>query len=65
MSYITEFEKELSAKLNSAEGQEAITKWIYEKILESYKNGIAAGKKRGQCNPNGKNRASGSATQAN
>ncbi len=48
MSYIKEFETELMKKLNSSETGEAVVRWVSEKILESYKNGIAAGKKRAQ-----------------
>ena len=64
MSYITEFEQELARKLTSSETGEDIVRWVSEKVLESYKNGIAAGQKRGQPSPKGKGRASGSATQA-
>ena len=44
MSYIADFEKELAKKLEGAEGTESIVRWISEKVLESYRNGIAAGK---------------------
>ena len=45
MSYIEQFEQELVKKLQSSEDSSAIVKWISEKVLESYKNGIAAGQK--------------------
>jgi hypothetical protein len=45
MSYIQEFEKELGAKLESAESTADIVRWVSEKVLESYRNGITAGEK--------------------
>jgi hypothetical protein len=45
MSYITDFETELTKKLESAEDTASIVRWISEKVLESYKNGITAGQK--------------------
>ena len=48
MTYIEQFEQELVKKLQSAEDTATIVRWISEKVLESYKNGITAGK-------NGKN----------
>ena len=45
MSYITEFEAELSKRLLSNETTETIVRWISEKVLESYRNGITAGQK--------------------
>ena len=61
MSYITEFEQELKAKLNSAEGDDAIIGWIAEKVLESYRNGIKAGQKGTQVIRDGKSRRRGTA----
>jgi len=45
MTYIAQFEAELVKKLQSTEDTAAIVKWICEKVLESYKNGITAGQK--------------------
>ena len=45
MSYITDFETELTKKLESAEDTKSLVRWISEKVLESYKNGITAGQK--------------------
>jgi len=45
MSYIKQFETELSAKLESAEETAAIVRWVSERVLESYRNGITAGQK--------------------
>jgi hypothetical protein len=60
MSYLNEFEQELKAKLQSAEGEEAIIRWISEKVLESYRNGIKAGQTGRQVIRDGKSRRKGS-----
>jgi uncharacterized membrane-anchored protein len=44
-SYIEQFEQELIAKLNGNEDEGAIVRWVSEKVLESYRNGITAGQK--------------------
>jgi hypothetical protein len=56
MSYISEFETELERKLKSSETGEEIVRWVSEKILESYKNGLAAGEKGVQVIRKGKSR---------
>ena len=45
MSYINEFEVELRTKLNGSEDEDTIIAWVSEKVLESYRNGLKAGKK--------------------
>jgi hypothetical protein len=60
MSYINEFEQELKAKLNGAEGEDEIVRWVSEKVLESYRNGIKAGQKGVQVIRDGKSRRRGS-----
>lgn len=45
MTYIQEFEAELLRKLNGTEDEATIVRWVSEKILESYRNGITAGQK--------------------
>ena len=45
MSYIEQFESELEGKLNGNEDTASIVRWVSEKVLESYKNGITAGQK--------------------
>jgi hypothetical protein len=45
MSYLTDFETELNKKLISSETADSIVRWVSEKILESYRNGITAGRK--------------------
>ena len=64
MSYIEQFEKELATKLTSGETGEAIVRWVSEKILESYKNGIAAGRKKATVSRKGESRQNGSAAKA-
>jgi hypothetical protein len=48
MSYIEQFEAELGQKLNGNEDTTVIVRWVSEKILESYRNGITAGQKGAQ-----------------
>lgn len=43
MSYIDEFEAELVKKLNGNEDDASIVRWVSERVLESYRNGIKAG----------------------
>ena len=44
MSYIEQFEQELIAKLQGKEDDAAIVRRVAEKVLESYRNGIKAGR---------------------
>ena len=60
MSYIEQFEAELLKKLNGAENTATIVRWVSEKILESYRNGIAAGQKGKQVIRKGESRRRGS-----
>jgi hypothetical protein len=43
MTYIQQFETELIAKLNGKDDEATLIRWVSEKILESYRNGIKAG----------------------
>lgn len=45
MSYIDTFETELVAKLDGKEDTATIVRWITERVIESYRNGITAGQK--------------------
>jgi hypothetical protein len=46
MSYIETFEVELAGKLEGgSEDTASIVRWVSEKVLESYRNGITAGQK--------------------
>ncbi len=44
MSYISKLEDELRQKLVSGQSTDTIVKWVSIKILDSFKNGCAAGK---------------------
>ena len=60
MSYIQEFEQELVQKLEGGtEGTAEIVRWVSEKVLESYRNGIKAGEKGTTVKRQGKSRRSG------
>lgn len=46
MTYIESFEAELARKLDTGtEDTGTIVRWVSEKVLESYRNGITAGQK--------------------
>ena len=59
MSYIEDFEKELAAKLVSGETGEEIVRWVSEKVLESYRNGITAGQNGAEVIRKGRSRRRG------
>ena len=56
MSYMQELEAELISKLSGAEDTQALVRWITEKVLESYRNGIKAGQKGVVVKRDGKSR---------
>ncbi len=57
MTYIQQFEAELAQKLdNGTENTAAIVRWVSEKVLESYRNGITAGQKGTQVIRKGESR---------
>ena len=57
MTYIAQFEAELLKKLEGSQDDTAsIIKWVTEKVLESYKNGISAGQKGAQVIRKGQSR---------
>lgn len=64
MTYIEQFEAELAKKLESAEDTATLIRWVSEKVLESYRNGITAGQKGTQVIRKGKSRRSGFRSQA-
>ena len=64
MSYIQEFEKELVKKLEGPEDTASIVRWVSEKVLESYRNGITAGQEGKQVIRKGKSRRSGAFPKA-
>ncbi len=59
MTYIQEFEAELLKKLNGPEDTASIVRWVSEKVLESYRNGITAGQKGTQVIRKGRSRRRG------
>ena len=63
-SYIEQFESELAKKLTSSETGEAIVRWVSEKVLESYRNGITAGQKGATVIRKGESRRRGSFGEA-
>ena len=64
MTYIETFEAELVAKLESAEDTASIVRWVSEKVLESYRNGITAGQKGTQVIRKGQSRRRGFPAEA-
>ncbi len=66
MSYIETFEVELMQKIDSGtESTEEIAHWVCEKVLESYRNGIAAGQKGATVKRQGQSRRSGFVPRTN
>jgi hypothetical protein len=60
MTYIQQFEAELAQKLDSGTDNTAtIVRWVSEKVLESYRNGITAGQKGTQVIRKGQSRRRG------
>ena len=60
MSYIEQFETELQEKLeHGSEDTAEIVRWVGEKVLESYRNGITAGQKGVTVKRQGKSRRPG------
>ena len=64
MTYIEQFEQELVKKLQSTEDNAAIVRWVSEKVLESYRNGITAGQKGTKVIRQGESRRRGIAGKA-
>lgn len=65
MTYIETFEQELVAKLDTGTDSTAeIVRWVSEKVLESYRNGITAGQKGATVKRQGQSRRSGYARRA-
>jgi hypothetical protein len=60
MSYIDEFEAEFLKKLNGTEDTASIVRWVSERVLESYRNGISAGQKGETVKRQGESRRRGS-----
>ncbi len=57
MTYLQQFDLELTRKLDGGtDNTAAIVRWISEKVLESYRNGITAGQNGAQVKRQGKSR---------
>jgi hypothetical protein len=54
MSYMDDFERDLAGVLENAPDQKTVINFVKNKMLESYRNGIAAAKKQP---PGGGNRS--------
>lgn len=63
MTYIQEFEAQLAKILDTQEDPATIVRWVSEKILESYRNGITAGQKGEKVKRHGQSRRRGFPTQ--
>ena len=59
MTYIQEFEVEFLKILEETEDPASIVRWVSEKVLESYKNGITAGQKGAKVIRQGESRRRG------
>ena len=59
MTYIEQFEQELVKKLQRTVYPAAIVRWVSEKVLESYRNGITAGQKGATVKRKGQSRRRG------
>jgi hypothetical protein len=60
MSYIKDFEAELLKKLSGTEDDATVVRWVCERMLESYRNGITAGQKGETVKRQGESRRRGS-----
>lgn len=60
MTYIQDFESQLLKQLDSSTDFPALVRWVSEKVLESYRNGIKAGRKGATVIRDGKSRRRGS-----
>ena len=59
MTYIQEFEAEFQKKIEGSDDTAAIVRWVSEKVLESYRNGITAGQKGAKVIRQGESRRRG------
>ena len=60
MSYIKDFEAQLLEMLNGTEDDATVVRWVSERMLESYRNGITAGQKGETVKRQGESRRRGS-----
>ncbi len=59
MTFIEQFEQEFARKLEACVADEELIRWVSEKVLESYRNGITAGQKGATVKRQGKSRRRG------
>ena len=59
MTYIEQFVTELRKKLNESKDEATLIRWISERVLESYRNGITAGQKGARVIRKGESRRRG------
>ena len=59
MTYIQEFEVEFQKQLETSEDTAALVRWVSERVLQSYKNGITAGQKGAKVIRQGESRRRG------
>jgi len=59
MTYLENFERELAQRIQSGEDTASIVRWVNEKVLESYRNGIKAGQNGAVVKRNGQSRRRG------
>lgn len=59
MTYIQDFEAELQKKLEVSADSATIVRWVSQKVLESYRNGITAGQKGAKVIRQGESRRRG------
>ena len=60
MTFMQKFEEEFTKKLLSSEKTETLVRWVCERVLESYRNGITYGRQGGMVKRQGESRRRGS-----
>ena len=60
MSYIEAFEQEFRKRLDGSDDTDTLVRWVSEKVLESYRNGLSAAEKGVKVARQGKSRRRGS-----
>lgn len=56
MTYIEQFEAEFLTRLNGKDDDATLLRWVSERVLESYRNGITAGQRGVQVKRKGESR---------
>lgn len=64
VKYIDQVEADLVKKLQGPEDAATIVRWVTERVLESYRNGISAGRKGAVIKRNGESRRPSLPSQA-